>query len=373
VNARRTTSSVLALAAALALRVGAPGPAAEAAGASERVVLVILGGGVRAKEMLDRPDLMPTIRKIATAGFSSRGWRTTATDHGPALRAILTGRAPPGAPPPPDAPLPPTFLEAAREGLALEREQVWFVTHAPEDPAGDDPSLSSGDEHAPAVATGEGPFGEPLRPLFDLFGRPTATSPRAFDLLGGLRALSPGPVPPSPAQARESARLEAALLEEVDRRAPVSGPNALDARALRAARTVLRVHRPRLLVVHLGQADVGHTDLFAHWEVLRRNDAGIGLLRETIASDPALSGTALLVTADLGRNAKQNAAGGYDHDDGSDDATTVAVVGEGAGIRRGAILSAPLDVRDLAPTIGRLLGFPTPHAEGRARTEIVSR
>jgi uncharacterized protein (DUF1501 family) len=157
----------------------------------------------------------------------------------------------------------------------------------------------------------------------------------------------------------------------VDRRAQTTGPSALDARALRAARTVLRVHRPRLLVVRLGQADVAHEDLFAHWEVLKRNDAGIARLREELESDPALARTALLVVADLGRNASQNAAGGYDHDDGSEDATTVALVALGAGVRKGATVRPPLDVRDLCPTIGRLLGFPTPFAEGRAREDLV--
>jgi hypothetical protein len=371
VSARRLRHALLLAAACVAA------PLARDASTSpprcERVVLVILGGGVRAKEMLDRADLMPTIRKIGAAGFSSRGWKAGGNDHGPALRAILTGRTPPPGPVPEDAPLPPTVLEAARSGLALEREQAWFVTFAPEDLGGGDPAHSSDEAAAPAVATGEGPFGEPLRPLFDLFGRPNPTPARTHDLLQALRSLAPGPVPVPAERARETARLEGALLEEVDRRAATSGPNALDARALRAARTVLRVHRPRLLVVHLGQADVAHRDLFAHWEVLRRNDAGIAALREEIASDPALAGTALLVTADLGRDAKQNEHGGYDHGDGSEDATTVAVVGEGAGIRRGAILPAPLDVRDLCPTIGRLLGFPTPHAEGRAREEILAR
>ena len=76
---------------------------------------------------------------------------------------------------------------------------------------------------------------------------------------------------------------------------------------------------------------------------------------------------------DLGRNAEQNAAGGYDHDDGSPDATTVAVVAEGAGIRRGAGLKPPLSVRDLCPTIGRLLGFETPFAEGVAREDMLKR
>jgi hypothetical protein len=343
----------------------------------ERVVLVVLGGGVRAREMLDRPDLMPTIQKIAASGFSSRGWKAGGTDHAEAFEAIVTGRAVASRRGEVATPAFPTVLEYARKGLRLAPEQAWFVSFSD----GDDALAHSGhadfgEAEAPATALGEGPFARSLRPLLDLFGRPAPTSARRATILEGLRAATaraaaPRVPAPSAAESAEAARVESALLEEVDRRATATGPNALDARAARAALAVLRLHRPRLLVLRLGQADVGHANLFEHWEVLKRNDAAIARLRDEIASDPALAGTALLVTADLGRNTKQNAAGGYDHDDGGEDATTVAVVGEGPGLRKAASLRSPLDVRDLCPTVGRLLGFPTPHAEGRAREDLV--
>jgi hypothetical protein len=179
----------------------------------------------------------------------------------------------------------------------------------------------------------------------------------------------------APQDAAESLRVERALLEEVDRRATeFSGPAGLDVRAMRAGLGVLRLFRPTLLVIRLGQADVAQKSLYDYWEVLKQADAELARLRAEIASDPALRGkTTLIVTTDLGRDVEQNAAGGYGRGDGSPEQTTCAVVGEGPGLRKGASLKPPRDVRDLCPTLGRLLGVPTPFCEGVARDEILYR
>ena len=112
-----------------------------------------------------------------------------------------------------------------------------------------------GDAYAPSLAYGEGPFGESLAPLFRFFGRPNPTKAKTWEILARLRAASEKEaarrIPGALAKAgAEDQRLERALLEEVDRRATgYSGPGGLDARAVRAAITVLRVFRPALLVV----------------------------------------------------------------------------------------------------------------------------
>src|SRR4029450_5949815 len=73
---------------------------------------------------------------------------------------------------------------------------------------------------APSIAAGDGPFSEALRPLFALFGRPNPTKERAWGLLAAMRtATSRAPGEASKAASTEDARLERALLEEVDRRA----------------------------------------------------------------------------------------------------------------------------------------------------------
>jgi hypothetical protein len=361
---RSLRASWLAAGAAL---LASPAPAGAAPPRCEHVVLVVLGGGVRTKELLGRPDLAPNARAIAREGFAVPGWAAAGTGHEDAVEGILTGRRVPVRTRTDPRPGWPTVLEYARKGLGLAPEGAWYASYADGEALALAASAHAeyGAAWAPRLAHGEGPFGEPMKSLFALFGRPNPTKPRTWEILASLRSGPAG-------AAAEDARLERALLEEVDRRAAASGAAGLDARAVRAAITALRVFRPRLVVVRLGQADVGHKDLFAYWDVVKRDDSEIGRLRDEIRGDPALaSTTALLVAPEIGRDAEPNALGGIDHDDGSEHATTVAVLGEGAGIRRGAVAKGPLSLADLCPTIGALLGFPTPHAEGTAREELL--
>jgi hypothetical protein len=378
-RARRTTfAAVLAL---VALGAAAPAPAGPPA-RPDHVVLVVFGGGVRTKELLGRSDLCPTIHAIGAAGFSSSEWAAGGFDPVDGTKSILTGRDVPVETPGRTRRAWPTVMEYARKGLGLPATAVWYASFAD----GEALDLAASDHadygapFAPSVAVGDGPFGEPLKALFRLFGRPNPTTPRTWELLNTMRATSGREaakrlgITTDAAAAQESRRLERALLDEVDRRSrDLSGAAGLDARAIRAGITALRVFRPRLLVIRLGQADVAQKDLYAYWDVLKRDDAEIARLRVEIAGDPVLrTTTTLLVVSDVGRDAGQNAAGGFGRSDGSPDATTVALVGEGPGLRKDVSLHSPRSIHDLCPTIGRLLGFPTPHAEGAAREDLVT-
>ncbi len=347
---------------------------------SERVVLVVFGGGVRTKEFLGRPDLCPTIKAIGAAGSVSQGWAAAGSDPIDATKAILIGRTVPVVTPGRVRPEQPTIFECARRGLNLGEGRIWFASYAD----GEALDLASSDHREfgeafmPSLAVGEGPFGERLRGLFRLFGRPNQTKERTWTFLRDLRrATAAASAVPGvdDSGTDEGLRLERALLEEVDRRAAdIGGTAALDARAMRAGITVLRLFRPTLLVIRLGQADVASKALAEYWDVLRRDDQELSRLRAEIASDPVLrSTTTLIVMTDLGRDEKPNTSGGYGRSDGSPDATTCAIVAEGPGVKKGANPKAPRDVRDVAPSIAKLLGFEMPFAEGRAREDWLAR
>ena len=329
-----------------------------------------------ARDLTGRPDLSPTFKAIGAAGSVSDGWTSAGTDPIDATKGILLGRAVPVATPGRVRPDRPTILECARRGLGLGEGSVWFASYADGEALelvhSDHPEY--GAPYAPSLAVGEGPFGERLRALFGLFGRPNPTTEKTWSLLRGLRratAAASAVSAPDDAGTEEGLRLERALLEEVDRRAiDVGGTAALDARAMRAGITVLRLFRPALLVIRLGQADVASKDVAAYRDVLKRNDGELARLRAEIAGDPALrTTTTLIVTTDLGRDREPAASGGLGRADGSIDATTCVVAAEGPGVRRGAVPKAPRDVRDLAPSIARRLGFAMPFAEGRARDD----
>jgi hypothetical protein len=161
--------------------------------------------------------------------------------------------------------------------------------------------------------------------------------------------------------------VERALLAELDRATLVaSGAAPEDDRAVRAAITVLRVHRPTLCVVRLGAAHRGQAGLEAYRQALRADDAAIARLRDAVESDAALKGrTTFWVVADTGRNAAPDAEGRLAADDDSPDRREVALVAEGPGIRRGARVKGERAVADVAPTIARLLGAAMPEAAGR--------
>lgn len=363
-----------------AVRVGEGGPAPARAA---RVVLVVLGGGVRAADVLGRADLTPTVRGIAQAGFGADGWAVGGADPVDATEAVLTGRDVAVETPGRVRPRWPTLMEAVRRGLSLAPTDVWYASFADgealELAASDHPD--HGARFAPSLAVGDGPFGEPLRPLFALYGRPNPTAPRAWELLAGLRGASSVEaarrlgVPVDSKGAAEALRIERALLEEVDRRSrDLAGPAALDVRALRAAVSVLRLFRPRLVVVRLGQADVASKDLYAYWDVLKRVDAELTRLRAAVAEDPELRATTnLVVVGDLGRDARQNAAGGYGRSDGSPDQTRTFCVGVGPGLRKGASPRGKRAARDVAPTLAALLGASMPTAEGAVLDELLAR
>ena len=372
-----------AILATLALVVAAS-PASPGPGTPERpehVVLVIVGGGVRTKEFLGRPDLLPTVHAIGAAGFSSDGWKAGGAEPTDAAKALLCGRAVPVVTPGRVRPGFPTILEYARAGLSLPADAVWFASYADGDALslGASDHADFGDQAAPRLAYGEGPFSGALGPLFRLYGRPNPTKERTWTQLALLRRVAREEAAgrlgarASEDGVEDGLRVERTLLEEVDRRAlEFSGLAGLDVRAMRAGVSVLRLFHPRLLVIRLGQADVAQKSLSDYGDVLKQVDAELARLRAAIAADPSLARTTtLLVATELGRDAVQNATGGYGRSDGSLEHTTAAVVGEGPGLRRGVTLKAPRDLRDLCPTLGRLLGVPTPFVEGVVRDDLL--
>lgn len=346
----------------------------------DHVVLVILGGGVRSADMLDR-DLMPTLGTMAESGRLLTGIESQASDGYAAAACILTGRddGPDGTTR--ERPAHPTLCEYLRGGLGLPREKVWFVSHT----GGDDLNLAhSGDERyggalGPSVAHGFGAFAEPLRGFLEKLGRPLPMEPEAWAPLRRLRLLSREAVSlwlPAGMDAGlpRAEAVERALLRELDRKALLlEGPNPRDEQAVRAARDVIEIHRPVLTVVRLGEAEQAQASYERYCAVLRANDAGIARLRKAVAGDARMAGrTTFFVVADRGRNEKPDASGALGADDDSRSRRRVVAVVDGPGLRRKQGRREALHLRDVCPTVAALLGVPAEAATGRIWAEILA-
>jgi len=348
------------------------GVAARPAAFPEHVVLVILGGGVRAQDMRDK-ELMPTLAAMAAAGHVVDQIVSGAEDGYAASARILTGDAAVldgGRKPRPSA---PTVFEYARAALDLPREKVWFVSFE-----GEDQLHLACSEHAqfgavfaPGLAHGQGPFAQPLAGFLESLGRPVPMEPETWAHLRRLRLLSRSARAAYLPEAVDAGlppaeRVERALLRELDRKALLNqGPNPRDELATRAALTVLEVHRPVLTVVRYGEAEQGQASYEAYRKVLAADDAGLGRLRAAVAADARMAGrTLFFVVADRGRNAEPDAQGRLGADDASKARRLVSAILEGPGLAHRPVLKGPRALEDVAPTIGHLLGFTTPHASG---------
>lgn len=360
---QRTGCVVLFLAGVLC---PAAGPACAKPTATPRhVVLVIFGGGVRVEHLTDKAR-MPHVAALAAEGRVFPRVVSDATDGPTAVARILTGASSPGpdlATAPPQA---PTLAEYVRDGRKLPAEQVWHVAFdgsaAERESHSTHPNL--GKAFAPRVAFGAGPVGEPLTTFLEQLGRPVPLAPAAFELLTSLRRMN-ATVAASrlPLDVRVGLpafdRVERAVLKELDRRAAlVRGPNPADERAWRAAQTVLRIHRPLLTIVRLGEAEIADTSPARYRAVMKANDRSFARLRALVEADKAMQGGTLFVLLPDRQRVERD--GALPVGPGM-----VSVVVHGPGMKRWS-LKGPRRVEDVCPTIAAVLGVETPEADGRS-------
>jgi hypothetical protein len=139
------------------------------------------------------------------------------------------------------------------------------------------------------------------------------------------------------------------------------------------ARAALEDLKPRLLVISLLDPDeAGHLGQWdAYREAIQHDDAIIWDLWERMQADPFYAGrTTLFVTNDHGRGC---GAGWRDHGGGDACDRQVMLLAVGPEITSGRVIAQRRTLRDLAPTMGYLLGFPAPWAEGEVMTELFER
>ncbi len=81
----------------------------------------------------------------------------------------------------------------------------------------------------------------------------------------------------------------------------------------------------------------------------------------------------MFILPDFGRDSDMDAGGnGFQHHRTGDALSrTIWMMVLGPSVRQGIVIDQPVDVLDLVPTLGSLLGFSTPLARGKPLGEVV--
>jgi hypothetical protein len=141
------------------------------------------------------------------------------------------------------------------------------------------------------------------------------------------------------------------------------------------ARQLMLQVAPSLLWITLHDIDMAHSGAFSLYiDGIRRTDRLCVEIWNHLQSNAEYAGkTTMFVLPDFGRDSDGNPAGnGFQHHRTGDTASrTTWMMVLGPGVRQGVFVERPIDSMDLVPTVGRLLGFPTPLAQGTVLPEVV--
>lgn len=131
---------------------------------------------------------------------------------------------------------------------------------------------------------------------------------------------------------------------------------------------------PSLLWITLHDIDVAHSGAFSLYiDGIQRTDRLCVEIWNQIQSNPEYANkTTMFVLPDFGRDSDTDAgANGFQHHRTGDAASrTTWMMVIGPNVRQGVFVQRPVESIDLVPTVGKLLGFSTPLAQGNVLPEV---
>jgi len=152
----------------------------------------------------------------------------------------------------------------------------------------------------------------------------------------------------------------------------LSSPDEL---SIYIVRQLMRQVVPNLLWVTLHDIDIAHAGAYSLYiEGIQRTDRLCAEIWKAIQSEPEYAGrTALFILPDFGRDSDDDAGGnGFQHYRTGDAASrTTWMMALGPGIRQGVVSDRRVETTDLVPTLGAMMGFPTPLARGTPISELL--
>jgi hypothetical protein len=174
----------------------------------------------------------------------------------------------------------------------------------------------------------------------------------------------------------ELRQLEQALgISESDFKRMALGMQSADELSARVAQRLMDHSAPSLIWITLHDIDMAHSGAYSLYiDGIQRTDRLCVEIWNHIQASPEYAGrTTLFILPDFGRDSDTNPAGnGFQHHRTGDAASrTTWMMALGPEVRQGVFVERAVDSRDLVPTVGRLMGFPTPYAEGAVLSEVV--
>jgi hypothetical protein len=144
-----------------------------------------------------------------------------------------------------------------------------------------------------------------------------------------------------------------------------------DQQVLNRVMAVIKDYKPNLIFTSFGYTDTsGHNETFQQYTKAVANfDKTISKLWSKIQSDRDYKdSTTLILTGDHGRH--DDLHGGFrQHGCSCEGCRHLCLLIVGPDTKKGTTISQPASQADIAPTVGELLGFQTPLAEGQVLTD----
>ena len=339
---------------------------------SRKTVVVTFGGGARDQETFapqgqqNIPHLLHEL--IPQSTFCTQVVNRGILGHYVAMASLATGVYETFDNFANVAPSNPTVFEYYRKGLGRPASDAWVI-------APSNGFNRIGQSNGSRFASGYG--AQVILPKH-LLASALGPGPRPKDLAFLLQDSYENPLStPSLQQTDVSvSQLSGILNLSVDdfmRHAQtLSSPDELSVFVMRQ---LMRKFAPGLLWITLHDMDVAHSGAYSlYLEGIRRTDRLCAEIWRTIESDPEYQGrTTMFILPDFGRDSDYDAGGnGFQHHRTGDPLSrTTWMMVLGPHVRQNITLDRRLDSLDLVPTLGQLLGFPTPHGQGSVITEVI--
>jgi len=340
---------------------------------AKKVVVVTFGGGARDEETFapegqeNIPQLMNQL--IPQATFCTQVVNRGILGHYVATASLATGVYETFNNFAKVAPKNPTVFEYYRKALGRPADDAWVIA----------PSngfnligQSSGGTFAPGYGA---QVILPKHLLAAALG-PSAADMNGLDYFLQDNYENPLYVPPSVNQDLQLSRLDEILHLSVDdftRHAKIL--SSADELSVYVMRQLMREVSPSLIWITLHDMDVAHSGAYSlYLEGIRRTDRLCGEIWNIIESEPEYKDrTTMFILPDFGRDSDFDASGnGFQHHRTGDPLSrTTWLMALGPNVRQNVTVDRPLESLDLVPTLGALMGFATPLAQGKPIGELI--